>query len=191
MANNMQIVTGHTGTPHVTGDDDGVIRASIFGDDDYILDFGNKLDADIYSDLTVRVYDGYLLMQGRQARVNKGDYYDLSFEECSAVNKKRRDAIVAEYRNDGTYEYIDLQIVKGEEGDDYVTPALVQDSIFDGAIKNQTLLYYVDVYGYSIATINDRRPKTVDAGQYTAGYGIKITGKTIELSLEYAETKSF
>ena len=68
----MQIVTGKTGTPHVTSVQDRALNQGLAGRDTYILDTGQKLAPEIYSANEIHIKDGALMVQGCLCTVDNG-----------------------------------------------------------------------------------------------------------------------
>lgn len=60
----MDIVTGYTGTPHITAQQDRMINRGVFGEDSYILPVGERLATSIYSATQIKVLDGAVSVQG-------------------------------------------------------------------------------------------------------------------------------
>ena len=76
----MHIITGYTGENHITSADDASLHRAIFGEGDYVLDTGSKFKATIINNNTIRIDDGDLLIQGHLARINPGDYEEVTID---------------------------------------------------------------------------------------------------------------
>ena len=109
----MNIITGYTGKKHVTAGNDGCLNMGFAGTDDYVLNVGKKLEAQIVSNNQVRIFDGEILMQGRQASIDAGTYEDVNIENGEQL-LGRNDLIVARYTLDSetAVEKIELAVVK-------------------------------------------------------------------------------
>ena len=59
----MQIVTGKTGTPHITSVQDRALNQGLAGQGVYILSTGQNLEPEIYSANEIHIKDGALLAQ--------------------------------------------------------------------------------------------------------------------------------
>lgn len=70
----MQIVTGYTGGDHINPSMDGARIAGIIGADNYVLQVGEQFRAEVITANTVRVYDGDLIINGRQGRIAPDSY---------------------------------------------------------------------------------------------------------------------
>lgn len=150
----MKIVTGRTGTAHVTSADDGARNAGIIGTGKYIFDIGNKFAYEIISNNLIRVKDGYGINQGRQFGIEHADY-----EECEIDNGlqgvKRTDLIVAKYKRDSLtgLESVTIAVIKGTSGDNYTDPEYVEGNILNGDAEDDFLLYRVCLNGISIEKV--------------------------------------
>lgn len=150
----MKIVTGRTGTAHVTSADDGARNAGIIGTGKYIFDIGNKFAYEIISNNLIRVKDGYGINQGRQFGIEHADY-----EECEIDNGlqgvKRTDLIVAKYKRDSLtgLESVTIAVIKGTSGDNYTDPEYVEGNILNGDDEDDFLLYRVCLNGLSIEKV--------------------------------------
>lgn len=150
----MKIVTGRTGTAHVTSADDGARNAGIIGTGKYIFNIGNKFAYEIISNNLIRVKDGYGINQGRQFGIEHADY-----EECEIDNGlqgvKRTDLIVAKYKRDSLtgLESVTMAVIKGTSGDNYTDPEYVEGNILNGDDEDDFLLYRVCLNGISIEKV--------------------------------------
>ena len=60
----MDIITGYTGTPHITAENDRDINIGIFGSKSYVLQTGTMLTAEISNNNEIKVRDGVIMHQG-------------------------------------------------------------------------------------------------------------------------------
>lgn len=151
----MRIITGSTGTTHVTSNNDGEFNQGIFGDGLVVFDIGEGLSATLVDNNTITIGDGDLIMQGRHALIEPGTTETVNID-TGAIGVNRNDLIVAEYEMDMNtgHESITLQVVKGTE-----TSGTAQDPDYtEGDIRTgdelvQMPLYRVKIEGISIAEI--------------------------------------
>ena len=68
----MKIVTGYTGSPHITSNDEQGKNQGIFGTGNSVLDVGNKFNATLTNANTVTIEDGEGVMQGVHFRIEPG-----------------------------------------------------------------------------------------------------------------------
>lgn len=106
----MEIVTGRTGTPHITSVQDRALNQGIVGKDVYILNTGQNLSAEIASNNEIHINDGALLFQGCEFAVAPSTYDTITVPNGSQ-GMQRKDLITIKYTYDGT-----TQTEKGEWG---------------------------------------------------------------------------
>lgn len=156
----VNIVTGMTGTAHITSDDDRCFNASIIGKGEYVFDYGKKFSVDIINNNLIRVHDGMCIIQGTQMGIELNDYEDVVIEN-GISGSIRKDLIVMRYeRNaDTSIEKASLVVIKGEpvtnDGQTQpVQPQPTSGNILDGGdLIVDIPLYYVTIESLSIAKV--------------------------------------
>lgn len=127
----MQLVTGRTGEPHITSQQDRQKNQGIFGDGTYILRTGNKLAASAVNSNTIQILDGALTAQGAIMSVPVGTSDTVSIENGSQ-GMLRTDVIVARYQFDASdnVESADWYVYTGEpSASNPVAPLINQGNI--------------------------------------------------------------
>lgn len=152
----VNIVTGMTGTEHITSDDFRAINASIFGTGKFVLDYGNKFEPTIVSNNQIRIRDGMCMNQGTQMGVELNDYEDVVIENGFS-GKNRNDLIVMRYtRNENTsIENAALVVIKGEESEGTPNdPKYSQGNILDGGgLVDDMPLFRVKIESLTITSV--------------------------------------
>ena len=110
----MDIITGYTGSPHVTAEQDRDINIGIFGNESYVLRTGSQLTAEVSSNNEIKVRDGVIMHQGCAASIKKNTYDSLTITNGSQ-GMKRVDLIVARYSRDPStnVESLALKVIQG------------------------------------------------------------------------------
>lgn len=149
----MKIVTGTTGEPHITSDDDGALNMCIFGNLNYVLSTGEQFAYNLNSSTEIRIKSGNLIMNGRHARIQYGDYEDVSIDSgTQGVNRK--DLIVARYTRENGIESIKLAVLKGAETTGTpVAPAYTVGNIYTSASVAEMPLYEITLSGVNITAV--------------------------------------
>ena len=132
---NMHLITGFAGQEHITAVDQGAFNAALIGRDQFVLDVGNVLKAQVISNNQIRILDGELMMQGRFVRLDPDTYVDLNIDN-GTQGVKRNDLIVARYsKNTSTgVESVDLVVIKGTAvAGNPADPAHTEGDITNGA----------------------------------------------------------
>lgn len=150
----MNIITGYTGTSHITAAQDGAINIGLVGGN-AILKVGNRMAATIQSNNEVRISDGVLIMQGRAAIIEPG-YYDALAITSGTQGKNRKDLIVARYEMNGSgVESITLKVITGTPASGSpAAPAYTSGDIYNGATVAELPLWYVNLSGTTISSVS-------------------------------------
>lgn len=152
---NTHLITGYAGEEHIMSEDQGSFNASFFGDGQYVMNAGNKMEASITSNSNVRILDGDILMYGRHIRIKPNTYEDITIQTGSA-GVDRNDLIVCEYKKNANtgIETAEIKVIRGTEaGSSPSDPAYTNGNILNGAILNQMPLYRVKVRGVVLQDI--------------------------------------
>lgn len=147
----MKIVTGRTGKPHVTSEDDRLLQQAIWKDDGiFAYEESKMVDAN-----TFRVMPINILFQGCHARILPGEYEDLRIDNGEA-GKKRYDLIVARYEMDTDgIESINLVVIKGTAvatSGTAIKPSYIAGDINDGATMADMPLWAIPIVNLSVGT---------------------------------------
>lgn len=139
----MDIITGKTGKPHVTSQQDREINMSMFGKGNVVLPIGQQLRAELTSSNNIRIYDGMLSMQGCVASIGADGYQDLTLESLT-TGSERIDYVCAKYvkENSTGYESVSLVVISGTDGN---PPTIADTEIRNGATEAYFPLYSVKI----------------------------------------------
>ena len=177
----MEIITGYTGKPHVTSEQDRDVNIGVVGEGSYVLQTGMQLAAEVSSNNEIKIRDGVLMHQGCTASIKKNTYDSLTIINGSQ-GMKRIDLIVARYEKnqDNRTEGLDLKVIQGTpaesnpvvpeytEGDiqagDYVADMPMYQVIIDGLNITEVKKVFevapsIDAMKKEIAELNSKSPK--------------------------------
>lgn len=130
----LNLVTGRTGTAHVTSDNARAFNSQVFGTGTYLIDYGAKFAPTIVDNNTVRIGNGMLIHQGTQMGIDIDSYEDVIIENGSS-GYNRNDLIVMRYtkKRDTQIESISLVVMKGTPSNTTpVDPTYTTTNILDG-----------------------------------------------------------
>ncbi|MFR4880797.1 MAG: hypothetical protein ACLUBO_11315 [Coprococcus sp.] len=151
----MDIITGYTGVPHVTAEQDRDINIGIFGNESYILPTGSQLKAEVSSNNEIKVRDGVVMHQGCAASIKKNTYDSLTIANGSQ-GMKRVDLIVARYSRDqsANVESLTLKVIQGTPAESNPTvPEYTSGDIQAGDLVADMPLYQVIINGLNITEV--------------------------------------
>ena len=158
------IITGYTGTRHITPEMDGAVYRGIIGDDSYILAEGDQCEGSMPSVNQFTVKSGVVSIQGRQIYITQET---LAVDTCP-TGYKRIDLICVRFEHDTTslIDQASLVVIKGAEvsgGNDPVEPAHNEGVIKDGATVVDFVMYRLDLDG---ANVEITKTATVQSSLY-------------------------
>lgn len=153
----MNIITGYTGEPHITSQQNRDVNIGIFGAGVYILKgIGSELAATIISANEIKIADGQLICEGCMAEIAYGTSETLMLEN-GTQGEQRIDLIVARYTKDsGTgVEDMQLAVVKGTPAaSSPAVPSYNTGTIADGDSPVDFPIYKVNLDGISITSVD-------------------------------------
>lgn len=199
----MEIITGYTGKPHVTSEQDRDVNIGVVGEGSYVLQTGMQLAAEVSSNNEIKIRDGVLMHQGCTASIKKNTYDSLIIINGSQ-GMKRIDLIVARYEKnqDNGTESLDLKVIQGTpaesnpevpqytEGDiqagDYVADMPMYQVIIDGLNIAEVKKVFevapgIDALKKEIAELNSNILKSLMP--YKVGYKVLAISATTETSV--------
>ena len=151
----MEIITGYTGKPHVTSEQDRDVNIGVVGEGSYVLQTGMQLAAEVSSNNEIKIRDGVLMHQGCTASIKKNTYDSLIIINGSQ-GMKRIDLIVARYEKnqDNGIESLDLKVIQGTPAESNpVVPEYTEGDIQAGDYVADMPMYQVIINGLNITEV--------------------------------------
>ena len=151
----MEIITGYTGKPHVTSEQDRDVNIGVVGEESYVLQTGMQLAAEVSSNNDIKIRDGVLMHQGCTASIKKNTYDSLTIINGSQ-GMKRIDLIVARYEKnqDNGIESLDLKVIQGTPAESTPTvPEYTEGDIQAGDYVADMPMYQVIIDGLNITEV--------------------------------------
>lgn len=152
----MEIITGYTGKPHVTAEQDRDVNEGIFDTGSFVLKTGSQLAAELVSNNEIKVRDGVLVIQGCTAVIKKNTYDPVTIANGSQ-GMKRIDLIVARYnKNEETkIEEVTLKVIQGTPNASTVAvPTYKTGDIQSGDLVADMPLYKVTLDGLNVTSVD-------------------------------------
>ena len=151
----MEIITGYTGKPHVTSEQDRDVNIGVVGEGSYVLKTGMQLAAEVSSNNEIKIRDGVLMHQGCTASIKKNTYDSLIITNGSQ-GMKRVDLIVARYEKnqDDRIESLDLKVIQGTPAESNpAAPQYTKGDIQAGDYVADMPMYQVIIDGLNITEV--------------------------------------
>ena len=152
----MEIITGYTGKPHVTAEQDRDVNEGIFDNGSFVLKTGSQLAAELVSNNEIKVRDGVLVIQGCTAVIKKNTYDPVTIANGSQ-GMKRIDLIVARYnKNEETkIEEVMLKVIQGTpNASTAAVPTYKTGDIQSGDLVADMPLYKVTLDGLNVTSVD-------------------------------------
>lgn len=141
----ISLVTGHTGTEHVTSKQVGRFNAALHGKGNYILDVGDKCQVDVIDSNKIRINKGELMCQGRQISIESPEEITIT---GGTLGQTTYALVYIHYSiDDSGIESVSLQTKALTSADNYD----LSGSILDGSSTADVELVRVSLNGYSIS----------------------------------------
>lgn len=149
----MELVTGRSGSPHITSQQDRQLHQGIFGDGAYILNTGNMLEPKVQSSNSIHIKDGALMFQGALFSVKVGTYDEVTINNGNQ-GMKRKDVIAVKYTYDSSenIEAGDWTVVQGTPVAS--NPVVPDMPVIDGDIQAGDSEVYCPVFVVTLDGIN-------------------------------------
>ena len=152
----MEIITGYTGKPHVTAEQDRDVNEGIFDTGSFVLKTGSQLAAELVSNNEIKIRDGVLVIQGCTAAIKKNTYDPATIANGSQ-GMKRIDLIVARYnKNEETkIEEVTLKVIQGTpNASTAAVPTYKTGDIQSGDLVADMPLYKVTLDGLNVTSVD-------------------------------------
>ena len=187
----MEIITGYTGKPHVTAEQDRDVNEGIFDTGSFVLKTGSQLAAELVSNNEIKIRDGVLVIQGCTAAIKKNTYDPVTIANGSQ-GMKRIDLIVARYnKNEETkIEEVTLKVIQGTPNASTVAvPTYKTGDIQSGDLVADMPLYKVTLDGLNVTSV-DKMFTVIPTLPELSSNLTKANTKISALSTELATTNT-
>ena len=151
----MKIVTGKTGTPHVTSRQFRGMMEGIIGQDSYIITHGENLEPELVTNNKLKIKSGMMCHHGNISAVDIGTYDEVTIQN-GTQGMKRIDLIVNRYSKvEGTgIEENNWVVIQGTPGaEDPVAPAYTEGNLQEGDLVDDCPVFEVHLDGINVTEI--------------------------------------
>ncbi len=150
----MNIITGHTGEPHVRPEQDCAVHQGLVGEGAYILREGNNLAAEVVSANEIRILDGVISHQGCLGVIEAGTYDTLAIAN-GTQGMLRKDLIVCRYTRSSGIESLEFAVIQGTPAaSNPQAPTYNEGEIASGDSLVDVPVYQVNINGINITSVD-------------------------------------
>lgn len=150
----MNIITGHTGEPHVRPEQDCAVHQGLVGEGAYILREGNNLAAEVVSANEIRILDGVISHQGCLGVIEVGTYDTLAIAN-GTQGMLRKDLIVCRYTRSSGIESLEFAVIQGTPAaSNPQAPTYSEGEIASGDSLVDIPVYQVNINGINITSVD-------------------------------------
>ena len=190
----MKIVTGKTGTPHVTSQEFRQFVEGTVGQESYILASGENLEPELSTNNLLKIRSGMMSHHGNISCVELGTYDEVTIQNGNQ-GMKRIDLVVNRYsKNDETgIESNDWVVLMGAPSEDNpIAPAYTDGNLQEGDLVDDCPVFEVHLDGINVTEVKKLLSVTPDMSTLNAYLaelqnkyeGIKVTIKNYRMTLE-------
>ena len=151
----MKIVTGKTGTPHVTSRQFRGMMEGIIGQDSYIITHGENLEPELVTNNKLKIKSGMMCHHGNISTVEIGTYDEVTIQN-GTQGMKRIDLIVNRYSKvEGTgIEENNWAVIQGTPAaEDPVAPAYTEGNLQEGDLVDDCPVFEAHLDGINVTEI--------------------------------------
>ena len=173
----MKIVTGKTGTPHVTSRQFRGMMEGIIGQDSYIITHGENLELELVTNNKLKIKSGMMCHHGNISTVEIGTYDEVTIQN-GTQGMKRIDLVVNRYsKNDETgIESNDWIVIQGTPAaDDPATPSYTEGNLQEGDLVDDCPVFEVHLDGINVTEVKKLLSVTPDMSTLNADLSNRLT----------------
>lgn len=177
----MKIVTGKTGTPHVTSQEFRQFAEGTVGQESYILASGENLEPELSTNNLLKIRSGMMSHHGNISCVELGTYDEVTIRNGNQ-GMKRIDLVVNRYsKNDETgLEENNWVVIMGAPSEDNpAAPAYTEGNLQEGDLVDDCPVFEVHLDGINVTEVKKLLSVTPDMSTLNA-YLAELNSKTTE-----------
>ena len=166
----MKIVTGKTGTPHVTSRQFRGVMEGIIGQDSYIITHGENLEPELVTNNKLKIKSGMMCHHGNISTVEIGTYDEVTIQN-GTQGMKRIDLVVNRYTKDegsGIEENSWIVIQGTPAAEDPIAPSYTEGNLQEGDLVDDCPVFEVHLDGINVTEVKKLLSVTPDMSTLNA-----------------------
>ena len=175
----MKIITGKTGTPHVTSQEFRQFVEGTVGQESYILASGENLEPELSTNNLLKIRSGMMSHHGNISCVELGTYDEVTIQNGNQ-GMKRIDLVVNRYsKNDETgVESNDWVVLMGTpDAEAPVAPAYTEGNLQEGDLVDDCPVFEIHLDGINVTEVKKLLSITLDMSTLNAYLADSTTWK--------------
>ena len=153
--NPMKIVTGYTGEPHVTSQQDRYINQGSFGSGCVVLPTGNQLALTVNTATQLTLSDGAVSLQGCVGVIDAGETVTINIDPGTSGTARIDLVCVRYYKDNSGVEEMSIIVHKGStfSGTTPIAPNYTGGIIAEGIHVSEYPLWRINIDGLAISSV--------------------------------------
>lgn len=173
----MKIITGRTGSAHVTSQQFRMILDGLSGSESCILPVAEKLAAEMSSSNALKIKSGIMFHHGNASCVEIGTYDTVTIQN-GTQGQKRIDLVVNRYTKDSSgVEKNAWVCIKGTPSSNPSVPSYTKGDLQNGDATDDCPVFEVHLDGINVTAVKTLLPTMDTFSSYTAEINKKLEKK--------------
>lgn len=179
----MKIMTGKTGTPHVTSQQFRQFVEAVAGQDSYILQSGENLEPELQTNNLLKIRSGIMSHHGNLSVVDIGTYDEVTIAN-GTQGMQRIDLVVNRYTRDESsgVESNTWVVIQGTpNASTPVAPAYTEGNLQEGDLVDDCLVFEVHLNGINVTKVVKLLEVSPDIPTLNASLSELLETESVEL----------
>lgn len=150
-----EVLDTRIGDEHITPEQIMDVNIGTYGPGDYVLPTGRKLEAQLLSNNSIRIFDGVMVYSGVRDVIAVNNYHDVTIEN-GQQRMNRNDIIVRHFEKNEETQFggAEFQVIKGTAtSGDATDPEITDTDLRAGALTHDMKLYRARLEGLNVVAV--------------------------------------
>lgn len=150
-----EVLEVRIGDEHITPEQIMDVNIGTYGPGDYVLPTGQKLEAQLLSNNSIRIFDGAMVYCGVRDVIAVNNYHDVTIEN-GQQGMNRNDIIVRHFEKNEETQFggAEFQVIKGTAtSGDAADPEITDTDLRAGALTHDMKIYRARLEGLNVVAV--------------------------------------
>lgn len=150
-----EVLEVRIGDEHITPEQIMDVNIGTYGPGDYVLPTGQKLEAQLLSNNSIRIFDGAMVYCGVRDVIAANNYHDVTIEN-GQQGMNRNDIIVRHFEKNEETQFggAEFQVIKGTAtSGDAADPEITDTDLRAGALTHDMKIYRARLEGLNVVAV--------------------------------------